>query len=90
MQRMVEEFSAQEKNIDVTMNTVEWEVYYQNVLAAVSSGKGPDVAIMHIDAARQVILPLDDVANALGRKEGDYHLRAGLDPASSPVAKSLS
>jgi multiple sugar transport system substrate-binding protein len=77
MRRMVEEFSAKEKNINVTMNTVEWEVYYQKVPAAVSSGKGPDVAIMHIDtvptnAARQVILPLDDVANALGLKEGDF------------------
>jgi multiple sugar transport system substrate-binding protein len=77
MRRMTEEFSAQEKNIDVTMNTVDWEVYYQKVPAAVSSGKGPDVAIMHIDtvptnAARQVILPLDDVANALELKEGDF------------------
>ena len=77
MRRMVEEFSAKEKNIDVTMNTVEWPVYYQKVPAAISSGKGPDVAIMHIDtvptnAARQVIIPLDDVANALGLKEGDF------------------
>src|SRR5215212_2716591 len=74
MRRMVEEFSAQEKNINVTMNTVEWEAYYQKVPAAVSSGQGPDVAIMHIDtvptnAARQVIIPLDDVANALKLKE---------------------
>ena len=77
MRQMVEDFSAQQKNINVTMNTVEWEVYYQKVPAAVSSGKGPDVAIMHIDtvptnAARQVILPLDDVANALELKEADF------------------
>ena len=77
MRQMVEEFSAQEKHINVTMNTVEWEAYYQKVPAAVSSGQGPDVAIMHIDtvptnAARQVIIPLDDVANALGLKESDF------------------
>src|SRR5829696_2968196 len=77
MRQMVEDFSAQEKNINVTMNTVEWETYYQKVPAAVSSGKGPDVAIMHIDtvptnAARQVIIPLDDVANSLKLKESDF------------------
>jgi multiple sugar transport system substrate-binding protein len=77
MGRMVEQFSSQEKNIDVSMNTIDWTVYYQKVPAAVSSGKGPDVAIMHIDtvatnAARQVILPLDDVANTLQLKESDF------------------
>jgi len=77
MRRMVEQFSSQEKNIDVTMNTVEWPEYYQKVPAAVSSGNGPDVAIMHIDtlptnAARQVILPVDDVANALNLKQSDF------------------
>ena len=77
MRRMVEQFSSQENNIDVTMNTVEWPEYYQKVPAAVSSGKGPDVAIMHIDtlptnAARQVILPVDDVANALKLKKSDF------------------
>jgi multiple sugar transport system substrate-binding protein len=86
MRQMVEEFSTQEKNINVTMNTVEWEAYYQKVPAAVSSGEGPDVAIMHIDtvptnAARQVIIPLDDVANALKLKESDFFptvWRAGI------------
>ena len=35
MRKMVEEFSAQEKNINVTMNTVEWEAYYQKVPARI-------------------------------------------------------
>jgi len=77
MRKLVEEFSAQHDNIDVTMNTVEWETYYQKVPAAVSTGEGPDVGIMHIDtvatnAARSVIIPLDDVANALNLKESDF------------------
>ena len=77
MLRMVKQFSSQEKNIDVTMNTIQWPDYYQKVPAAVSSGEGPDVGIMHIDtvatnAARQVILPLDDVANALNLKKSDF------------------
>jgi multiple sugar transport system substrate-binding protein len=77
MRRMVEEFSGQHGNINVKMNTVQWVEYYQQVPAAVRSGQGPDVGIMHVDqlatnAARGVIIPLDDVASALELKEGDF------------------
>ncbi len=77
MQQLVEEFSAQNKKINVSMNTVEWADYYQKVPSAVATGEGPDVGIMHADqlgtnAARGVVIPLDDVANALGLKETDF------------------
>jgi multiple sugar transport system substrate-binding protein len=77
MQKLVDQFNSEEKNIDVSMNTVEWEIYYQKVPSAVQSGKGPDLGIMHIDqlptnAARGVILALDDVARALNLKESDF------------------
>jgi len=77
MQKLVDQFNSEEKNIDVSMNTEEWETYYQKVPAAVQSGKGPDLGIMHIDqlptnAARGVILALDDVASALKLKESDF------------------
>jgi multiple sugar transport system substrate-binding protein len=77
MQKLIEEFNSQQKNIDVSMNTVVWATYYQKVPAAVQSGKGPDLGIMHIDqlptnAARGVILALDDVANELNLKKSDF------------------
>ena len=77
MQDLVDQFNSEEKNIDVSMNTVEWETYYEKVPAAVQSGKGPDLGIMHIDqlptnAARGVVLALDDVASALKLKESDF------------------
>jgi len=77
MRKMVQQFNAEHKNINVKMNTVQWVEYYQQVPAAVRSGRGPDVGIMHVDqlatnAARGVIIPLDDVASALGIKEGDF------------------
>ena len=77
MQDLVEEFKSENKNINVSMNIVEWETFYQKVPSAVRTGEGPDVAIMHADqlgtnAARGVIIPLDDVAGALGLKEGDF------------------
>jgi len=77
MRQLVEEFSSQHDNINVSMNTVLWEDYYEKVPAAVRAGKGPDLGIMHVDqlatnAARSVIIPLDDVANALNLKESDF------------------
>jgi multiple sugar transport system substrate-binding protein len=77
MQKLVDQFNSEEKNINVSMNTVEWETYYQKVPSAVQSGKGPDLGIMHVDqlstnAARGVIIGLDDVASALNLKESDF------------------
>ncbi|MGH3086260.1 MAG: ABC transporter substrate-binding protein [Rubrobacteraceae bacterium] len=77
MRQLVEQFSSENENIQVSMNTVEWADYYQQVPAAVRSGEGPDVGIMHSDqlgtnAARGVILQLDDVADALDLAESDF------------------
>ena len=77
MKKLVDKFSSQQKNINVSWNTVDWTVYYQKVPSAVRAGKGPDVGIMHIDqlptnAARQVIIPLDELTNVLNLKESDF------------------
>src|SRR5215208_7182136 len=67
MRDMVKHFSQQHQNIQVKMNVQQWADYYQKVPQAVASGRGPDVGVMHVDqlatnAARNVIIPLDDVA----------------------------
>jgi multiple sugar transport system substrate-binding protein len=78
LRRLVDQFSREQKNIDVNMTVMEWEEYYSKVPNAVSSGNGPDVGVMHIDqlatnAARQVIVPLDQVTQSLGLTESDFH-----------------
>jgi len=78
LRELVDQFSREQKNIDVHMTVLEWEDYYAKVPNAVASGSGPDVGIMHIDqlatnAARQVILPLDEVAESLKLTESDFH-----------------
>ncbi|HEX6708734.1 MAG TPA: ABC transporter substrate-binding protein [Rubrobacter sp.] len=78
IQKMVEQFSSEHKNVQVKMNIIEWADYYQKVPTAVASGNGPDVGIMHCDqlgtnAARNVIIPLDPVAKALNLKESDFY-----------------
>jgi multiple sugar transport system substrate-binding protein len=78
MKKMVEAFNTANPNVTVSMNTLQWSDYYAKVPNAVSSGAGPDVGIMHIDqlatnAARRVIIPLDEVASGLGLAETDFN-----------------
>ena len=77
MKGMVEDFNKANPNVTVSMNTLQWGDYYSKVPNAVASGAGPDVGIMHIDqlatnAARRVIIPLDEIASGLELTEGDF------------------
>ncbi|MDN4175035.1 ABC transporter substrate-binding protein [Nocardioides sp. SOB77] len=77
MQDLVKRFMADHDNISLENNTIEWADFYQRLPAAAQAGKGPDVGVMHLDqlatnAARRVISPLDDLAEALGLAEDDF------------------
>ncbi|GAA0817134.1 ABC transporter substrate-binding protein [Spirilliplanes yamanashiensis] len=77
MKSLVDKFNQANQNIKVSMNVYEWADYYQKVPAAVSTGNGPDLGIMHVDqlatnAARGVVLPLDDVAQSLQLDEAAF------------------
>ncbi|MEO5834493.1 MAG: ABC transporter substrate-binding protein [Nakamurella sp.] len=77
MKKLVEEFNTANPNITVEMNTLQWGDFYSKVPNAVSAGAGPEVAAMHIDqlatnAARQVIIPLDEVADSLKYTADDF------------------
>ncbi|SDR84052.1 ABC transporter substrate-binding protein [Microlunatus soli] len=77
MKQLTDRFTEEFPKITIKQQAIAWDQYYEKLPAAVSQGKGPDIAIMHIDrvatnAARQVIQPLDDVNKALGLGEGDY------------------
>ena len=75
--KLVDQFNGEHKNIAVSVATYKWEDYYTKLPGAVTSGNGPDIAVMHMDnlatnAARKVIMPLDDVAKALDLSENDF------------------
>ncbi|MDP8911170.1 MAG: ABC transporter substrate-binding protein [Actinomycetota bacterium] len=77
MRDLVKRFNSEHDNIKVKMVVHQWADYYQKVPQAVQSGKGPDVGVMHVDtlatnAARNVIVPLDDLARTLKLEEGDF------------------
>ena len=77
MKKMVEEFNKANPNVTVSMNTLQWGDFYAKVPNAVASGAGPDVAAMHIDqlatnAARRVIIPVDEIAQGLKLTEDDF------------------
>ena len=82
MDELVEKFQQENPKITVKPNTIEWADFYQQVPAAVTAGKGPDVGVMHQDqlatnAVRKVIVPVDDVAKALGLEESTSARRCG-------------
>jgi multiple sugar transport system substrate-binding protein len=77
MRQLVDQFNGEHPNIKVSMNVLQWEDYYPKVPTAVSSGNGPDIGIMHIDqlatnAARRVIVPVDEVATVLELQQDDF------------------
>ena len=77
MQSLVKQFVGSHDKIDIKNNTVQWTDFYQRLPAATKAGKGPDVGAMHLDqlatnAARSVIVPLDDLAGALDLSESDF------------------
>ena len=77
MKALVEDFVSANKKVKIKPNTVEWSDFYQRLPAAAKAGKGPDVGAMHLDqlasnAARRVIVPLDDLADSLKLKESDF------------------
>ena len=77
METMVAEFNAEHDNIDVVSNTMQWTDFYQRLPAAVTAGEGPDVGVMHLDqlatnAARNVIVPIDDLADQLALTADDF------------------
>jgi multiple sugar transport system substrate-binding protein len=77
MTALVKEFQSEHENISIKANTIEWGDFYQQLPAASRAGKGPDVGVMHLDqiatnAARQVIVPLDDLTEALELQESDF------------------
>ncbi len=77
MQQMLKTFDNDQKNIAVKNNTVEWADFYQRLPAAAKAGQGPEVGVMHLDqlatnAVRQVIVPLDDVAEEIGLAASDF------------------
>jgi len=77
MEEMVEEFNAEHENIKVVPNTIKWSDMYQKLPAAVQAGEGPDVGVMHLDqlatnAARNVIVPVDDLAENLELTGDDF------------------
>jgi multiple sugar transport system substrate-binding protein len=75
--KLVDQFNSEHNNINIAVSVFKWADYYTKLPAAVASGNGPDLALMHVDsvgtnAARNVIAPLDDVAKALDLSEKDF------------------
>ncbi|NQX61594.1 ABC transporter substrate-binding protein [Paenibacillus qinlingensis] len=71
VERIVQNFNTSQKAVYVKQLRLESNEYYVKLSTALSSGKGPDVAVAHVDRmspfvkAKQ-IMPLDDLASEVG------------------------
>jgi multiple sugar transport system substrate-binding protein len=77
MRALLAEFTRAHPNVRIDMYALPWPDFYQKFPAAVVSGLAPDFALMHnfqvaTNAARRVIMPLDEVVGAVGLEEPDY------------------
>ena len=77
MEQMVDQFMAEHDNIKIESTTQEWSDFYQKLPAAVTAGEGPDVGVLHLYqlatmAARNVIVPVDDLAEELDLSGDDF------------------
>ncbi len=77
MRELLLEFSAHHPAITVQMFAMPWPSFYRKFAAAVVSGLAPDLGLMqsfHVatNAARAVIVPLDEVADRLELSEAQF------------------
>ncbi|MDQ2749607.1 MAG: ABC transporter substrate-binding protein [Actinomycetota bacterium] len=75
--KMVTQFNTENPKVKVTMNVYQWADFFQKLPAAVQSGNGPDVSVMHIDdiptqAAQGVIVPIDSIVSSLKFSESQF------------------
>lgn len=77
IQEMIENFEAENPDIDIRATTQEWGDLYQKLPAASFAGAGPDVGVIHVEqigtmVVRNVIRPLDDLAANLDLDAEDF------------------
>jgi multiple sugar transport system substrate-binding protein len=77
MLALADAVTKENPNIRIRMVTSRWEDFYAKLPAAVASGEGPDVALMHVDqiptnAAHGTIVALDDLVRDLSLAEDDF------------------
>ncbi|CCJ32675.1 ABC transporter substrate-binding protein [Caloramator australicus] len=78
MQKIIDQFNKEyEGKINVKTQVMQWGQYYDKIITSVTSGKAPDIGIMHVDtlpkyAKKGVIIPLDELAAKLDLKESDF------------------
>lgn len=78
MQKIVDGFNEEYKGkIKVKTQTMEWGPYYDKLVTAVSSGKAPDVGIMHADniakfAKKGILVDLGKFTDKYGLTESEF------------------
>ncbi|ACQ78910.1 extracellular solute-binding protein family 1 [Beutenbergia cavernae DSM 12333] len=77
MRELLLQFRDEHPNITIEMFAMPWPSFYQKFPSAVVSGLAPDIGLMHnfhvaTNAARGVIVPLDEAADRIGLSEANF------------------
>lgn len=64
MTNLIERFNQEHPSIHITERPLEWGAYYDELLAGLLTGKGPDIAIMHLSilptyAEKGILAPIE-------------------------------
>lgn len=83
VEHLVSQFNSTHKDIQIQMQIMPWDVFYQKLLPAYGSGKGPDLTAMDsnqlpVYAAKGVFQPLDDIFSGGGLDKNKL-VKGGVD-----------
>lgn len=75
VEHLVSAFNSSHKDVQIQMQIMPWDVFYQKLLPSYGSGKGPDLTAMDsnqlpVYAAKGVFQPLDDIFGGGGLDKG--------------------
>lgn len=81
MEKIVRQFNAEHPNIQVRMQIIPWNTYYDKVTLSLAYGGAPEVFILHASrlpeyADSEAVSRVDDLVAGLGSKTNDWTPRA--------------
>ena len=81
MEKIVDAFNKEHKNVKVRMQIIPWGTYYDKVTLGLAYGKAPDVFILHTDrlpeyADSEALNCIDDLVRLGGLQPKDFMPRA--------------
>jgi multiple sugar transport system substrate-binding protein len=91
---IIRRFNASQNDVQVTMQRVTWDTYYNKVFVAGLGGRAPEVFVVQVDHLERFIwgklcAPVDPIVNAIGPDEFDPSILAAARRGETTYAVPL-